>query len=423
MTTGPRPSGVWHVGKRLARRVARRLSSDGAKTAGQVRGAFTREAVAALQALPATQEPPLLLGFYPRFTTNPYQALLYSRVRDAGIVAVGISRPEMIGELTALQRAGQATVLHLHWLHLILRDVTSAFEGERAIAELLGLLDEYRDAGGSTVWTVHNILPHEARDEALEARLASEVARRADVIHVLAEGTPDHVAPYFHLPPERLLHVPHPSYAGVYPDHVSASEARARLGLGPEEVVYLVLGGIRAYKGLPELLDAWISLPPDGARRLVIAGAPLDEPGITALLERAAALPNVLVDARKIPADEIQVFLRAADVAVLPYRRALNSGALMLALTFGVPVVVPSDGGLAEIVDPSFAVTFDSRHEDGLRDALVEARRLLGPTAKAATLAAAARYDPAELSRRFAEGLRERLASRAATTEVRPPGD
>jgi len=83
----------------------------------------------------------------------------------------------------------------------------------------------------------------------------------------------------------------------------------------------------------------------------------------------------------------------------------------MLALTFGVPVVVPSDGGLAEIVDPSFAVTFDSRREDGLRDALVEARRLLGPTAKAAALAAAASYDPAELSRRFAEGLRERLGA------------
>jgi glycosyltransferase involved in cell wall biosynthesis len=240
---------------------------------------------------------------------------------------------------------------------------------------------------------------------------------------VLAEGTPSQVAPHFQLPSERLLHVPHPSYAGVYADHVSPAEARHRLGLASDAVVYLVIGGIRAYKGLPELLDAWTALPTDGRRRLVIAGAPIDEPGIPELLSRAADLPDVLVDARKLPADEIQVFLRAADVAVLPYRRALNSGALMLALTFGVPVVVPRGSGLAEIVDPAFAVTFESNRQDGLATALLEAVRLVGPTAKAAALAAGQRYDPAELSRRFAAGLRERLPSPSAVADLSARGD
>ena len=378
--------------------------------------------MAALGAVSATPGKPLLLGYYPAFTTNPYQALLYGEAPGAGIAAVGIRRAETIAELTDLQRRGLDTVLHLHWLHLVLRDAGSSAAAEHAIAAFLALLDEHREAGGRIVWTVHNVLPHEARDEALEARLAAEVARRADVIHVLAEGTPSLVAQYFQLPRERLLQVPHPSYAGVYADDISRSEARRRLGLAPNATVYLVLGGIRAYKGLPELLDAWATLPADGRRRLVIAGAPLDEPGIPELLSRAAAMPGVLVDARKIPGDEIQVFLRAADVAVLPYRRALNSGALMLALTFGVPVVVPRGSGLAEIVDPAFAVTFDPNREDGLASALLEAGRLAGPTATAAALAAAERYDPAELSRRFAARLRERLASPGADAHVRAPG-
>lgn len=399
------------------RRVARRLSPGRTNARRQERGAFTKEAVTALRAVSATHAKPLLLGYYPAFTTNPYQALLYGQVPGAGMAPVGIRRAETIAELTDLQRRGLETVLHLHWLHLVLRDARSSAAAEHAIAAFLDLLDQYREAGGRIVWTVHNILPHEAREEAHEARLAAEVARRADVIHVLAKATPSQVAPYFQLPPERLLHVPHPSYAGVYPDQVSPAEARHRLGLATDDVVYLVIGAIRAYKGLSELLDAWTALPPDGRRRLVIAGAPIDEPGIPELLSRAVVVPGVLLDARKLPADELQVFLRAADVAVLPYRRALNSGALMLALTFGVPVVVPRGGGLAEIVDPAFAVTFDS-NLDGLKDALLEAGRLVGPTARAAALAAAERYDPAELSRRFAAGLRERLASPGALAGV-----
>jgi glycosyltransferase involved in cell wall biosynthesis len=278
------------------------------------------------------------------------------------------------------------------------------------------MLDAFRATGAPLLWTVHNILPHEARFEALEASLAAEVAQRADVIHVMAERTPEHVAPYFELPRDRLLHVPHPSYAGAYEDHVSRLEARHQLGLLPDQVVFLVLGAIRAYKGLEELVDAWTGLAPaEPPGILVVAGDPSEDPDVASLLARTAVLPDVLVDARKIPADEMQHFLRAADVAVLPYRRALNSGALMLALTFGLPVVVPADGALAEIVDPSYAVTFAAGDREDLAAALTAARRLVGPAATAAALAAAARHDPAEVSTRFALGLRERLAAR------RPP--
>jgi beta-1,4-mannosyltransferase len=382
-------------------------------------GAFTEEAVESVRAASATHPEPLLLGYYPAFTTNPYQALLYGRVREEGIAPVGIRRAETIAELTELQRAGLDTVLHVHWLHLVLRDAGSA--PERAAAAFLGLLDAHLDAGGRVAWTVHNVLPHEARDETHEARLAAEVAKRADVIHVLAAGTPELVAPHFELPRDRLLHVPHPSYAGAYADHVSPLEARSQLGLAPDDLVYLVLGGIRAYKGIEELLDAWVSLPPDGRRRLVIAGAPSDEPGVDDLVTRAAVMPDTIVDARKLPADQIQVFLRAADIAVLPYRRALNSGALMLALTFGVPVVVPAGSGLAEVVDPSFAVTFEPGKGAGLAGALMDAQGLVTPAARAAAAAVADRFNPAELSRRFAEGLRELLARDGSSSEVRQP--
>lgn len=376
------------------------------------RGEFTTEAAAGLRALAGGGVTPILLGYYPRFVTNPYQSLLYTAVREHGIAPVPIWNVETIPELEALQASGISTVLHLHWLHLVLRDAESQREAERLVRQFLERIDRYLASGGRLVWTVHNILPHDTRFEATETRLSAEVAARSAVIHVLAAGTRDHVGTLYDLPADRILHVPHPSYRGAYEDHVSRLDARHELGLMPDELVLAVVGVIRPYKGLDELLDAWSAVEIDGPRRLLIAGAPTDQPGVERIIERAALDPRVLIDARKIPADEIQLFLRAADVAVLPYRRSLNSGALLLALTFGLPVIVPSGGGLAEAVDPSFSRTFDVDDPASLVEALRRAPALATATAAKAAARAGAALDPAELSHRFASGLREHLEGR-----------
>ena len=373
------------------------------------RGAFTTEATAALRAMAGASTAPMVVGYYPRFVTNPYQALLYAAVREHGLAPVPLREPEQIRELAALQASGIDTVLHLHWLHLVLRDASSKRDADRLARTFLERLDRYLALGGRLAWTVHNILPHDARYEGTESTLSAGIAARSHVIHVLAAGTRDYVAPLYDLPADRILHVPHPSYRGAYQDHVSRLDARHELGLMPDELVLAVVGVIRPYKGLDELLDAWDQVDLDGPRRLVIAGAPTEQPGVERLIERAAVDPRVLIDARKVPADEIQLYLRSADVAVLPYRRSLNSGALMLALTFGVPVIVPAGGGLAELVEPSFARTFDSGDPASLVEALRRAPELATPEAALAAEAAADALDPMLLSHRFATGLRELL--------------
>jgi beta-1,4-mannosyltransferase len=374
-----------------------------------VRGDLTRDAAAGMRALSGSELEPLVLAVYPSFFTNPYQALLYRNCRELGIAPIRVRREDQLEEVLELRKARLPLGLHLHWLHLVMKDADTARDARRLADAFLGRLDQHRRAGGPLIWTVHNILPHEARFETEEARLCGEVAARADVVHVLNERTPDLVAPYFQLPMDRLLHVPHMSYAGAYEDHVSPADARHELGLMPDEVVHLVLGSIRPYKGLPELLDAWEAMPPDAPRRLVIAGAPTEESGVADLLERAALMPGVLLDARKIPAPDMQVFLRAADLAVLPYRRPLNSGALLLALTFGLPAVVPAGSGLTDVVEPAFGRSFDADAPDGLTSALLDAESLRTDEARAAARAAADAVRPEVISRRFATGVRAML--------------
>jgi glycosyltransferase involved in cell wall biosynthesis len=384
---------------------------------GQVRGydfeagELTEAAVKALRALDAAGHEPILLGYHPVARMNPYHALLYQAVWASGIAALPVVREERIPELTSLAATGVTTVLHLHWLNQVLAEAGTTKEAQRRRRDFLARVDAFRNGGGRLVWTVHNILPHGARFEDEEARLSSDIVERADVIHVLAGGTAGYVEPWFHVDPAKVLHVPHPSYTGAYEDHVSREQARHELGIWPDETVHVVAGAIRPYKGLTDLLDAWDLLGRDGRpRRLLIAGAPSEEPGIVQLLERAAVHPSVLLHARKIPAGEMQLFLRAADIAVLPYVRSLNSGALMLALTFGLPAVVPEGGGLAEVVDERTSVTFRPGDADSLAEAMRASAALVSPEGRAAAQELVDRHAPGPLSERFATGLRDRLA-------------
>jgi glycosyltransferase involved in cell wall biosynthesis len=370
-------------------------------------GDFTREAVRAMRAIEAAGLDPIVLGYHPIARMNPFHGILYRDARRAGIGAIQIIREETIPELGELARLGFTSVLHLHWLNQVLANCGSAKDATREREAFIGRLDRFRDAGGRLAWTVHNILPHATRFEQEEARLSQDVVDRCDAVHVMAAGTTGLVAPWYSIPPERTLHVPHPSYLGAYEDVISRDQARHELGIWPDEIVYVLLGTIRPYKGLRELLDAWPAVRAgDPRRRLVIAGAASDEPGVAELLEQAVLDPGVLLVEGYVEPADVQVFLRAADIAVLPYVRALNSGALMLAITFGLPVMVPAGGGLAEITDERFARTFAPEDPGSLIAALRDVEPLLAPSARDAAVEVAASVAPGPVSERFGRGLR-----------------
>jgi glycosyltransferase involved in cell wall biosynthesis len=119
---------------------------------------------------------------------------------------------------------------------------------------------------------------------------------------------------------------------------------------------------------------------------------------------------DIVLDARRIPADELSIPLRASDVVVLPHRESLNSGALLLALSFGRPVVAAASAGVTETVAEDAAITFEAGDRGALIEALIAADRLMTPEAQEAALATARRFDPDEISRAFAKAVRERLA-------------
>jgi glycosyltransferase involved in cell wall biosynthesis len=345
---------------------------------------------------------------------NPYQALLYSRTWRHGIATVPLYHLDDLDDLVAVaSAAGARVVLHLHWTNRILEDSPNESTAKATLAKFVARLDRFVAAGGSVVWTVHNTLPHDARMPALEAALQQAIVDRATMVHVLSANTPQAVAEWFSIPADRVLHVPHPNYIGAYTDVISPEAARWELNIPGDDTVYGLFGAIKPYKGLEHLIDAFdAALQRDpGRRRLLVAGGPDDDPQTEAFLRRCVLHPFVALHARKIPGDEMQVFLRAADIAVLPYLRSLNSGVLMLALSFGLPVVAPAVGAIAEIVTPDIGRTFVPGDRDSLVAALISADELRSAEAREAAVRAARQYDPARLSDQFSRGLAERVRS------------
>jgi beta-1,4-mannosyltransferase len=363
------------------------------------------DAVQAVQYLEAKGHGrPVLMAYNPVARVNPYTALLYSRLWDHGIAPVPVMRLADLAALLPLLSSGVRIMLHLQWTSDVLRDAETEAEAKDKAGAFVGLLDAFLGAGGRLVWTVHNGLPHDCRFPPIEAAIEQAVADRARLVHVLSWGTVDAVAQWFTIEPAKAVRIPHPHYLGSYQDVVPRDQARYDLGLLPDEIVYAFVGAIKPYKGLDLLLDAFDAVCGRGGppRRLLVAGRASGDQHTQAVLDRCLLHPQVVLRQHPVPDGEMQFYLRAADIAVLPYRRSLNSGVLLLALSFGLPVVAPASPATAEITTADMARTFRPDDPRALTQALAAADELLTPAARDAALRIAQRYDRREIAEQFA---------------------
>jgi glycosyltransferase involved in cell wall biosynthesis len=376
------------------------------------------EPLLARQEEPLSAPPPATLGFFPDYRRgNPYQAMLYADLpaHDATVVPVDARK-----SIVPRDSGGRLDhyVFHLHWTSPLLQSEPGPFGAELSLRRFRQRIEDFHDRGGRLVWTIHNVLPHECPNRAAEIDLCRFLAARADLVHVMGANTARIVAPLYELDPDRTVVIPHSSYLGVYPDVVSREEARLRLQLREHEIALLVLGGIRPYKGLSLLLDVFDELSRSDPRlRLLVVGQPANDAECARWRERCEQHPRIMAHFSHAPDTEVQIWCRAADLAVLPYVSILNSGSFQLALTFDLPVVGARDGLLADLLDPAYSEPFTPGSAADLRRALEAAvSRLVGrPEVRRAARAAAHRYPPSVMAHDFTDAVLPLFAKRASS--------
>jgi glycosyltransferase involved in cell wall biosynthesis len=260
------------------------------------------------------------------------------------------------------RRDADADVLHFQWL------TAPGFDAR--------LLPPLRPR----VMTAHYILPPRASRR--QVRAARRVFGAMDAVVAHSEHSAHRLREEVGLPGDRVRVIPHGAfdYLTKLPEEKPLPEELR----GAEGPVVLSFGLLRPYKGLENLLEAFVEIP---NVELWIVGNP--RMSVEPLHELAALTgARVRILARFVEDAEIPAIFRAADVVVLPYLDAEHSGVLYTGLAFGKPLVLSAVGGFPEVAEAGAARLVEPGDTRALAAALTE---LTGDAAARGELAAAAR--------------------------------
>lgn len=171
-----------------------------------------------------------------------------------------------------------------------------------------------------------------------------------------------------------------------------------------EGVKLLFFGNISRYKGLDLLVEALEKLYSQGVDgiKLTIAGKGED----WAVCEPLIKTPEMYnLQVRFIDNAEIPGLFSSHHFLVLPYRDATQSGPLMIAANYGLPIMAPSYGCFTELYTKDSAILYED-----LSDALIRLSKLSQNEYEAMRSAAsrlAERCSPVTVAGRYAEYFKE----------------
>lgn len=296
---------------------------------------------------------------------NSYQAnLSYSLSKEGVDVYFSGSVPKSI------IKHWRPDILHIHWTNPFMI-ANSRFgtivESTRFICELL-LLKLF---GIKIIWTVHNIVDHEGKFKSTELFFTKILTMLSNKLIVHCPWAEREVIKYYKS--SSITVIPHGNYIDQYKNIISRSQAREKLKLSEEDKVFLYFGQIRFYKGIPELIDTFKMLKDDKAK-LLIVGKPLDDMNMNNYKDD----DRIKTILEFIPDDDIQIYMNAADIVVLPFKNILTSGSAILSMSFGKPIIAPAIGCITDILDDkgSFLYTEENLF-DAMQNALNKDRDIL----------------------------------------------
>ena len=228
----------------------------------------------------------------------------------------------------------------------------------------------YKVLGKRIVLTLHNVNAgrRDSRDTRLNRLTLRIQYRLADHIFVHTEKMKRELMEDFDAQGGQVTVIPFGINNAVPNTTLTPAGARQRLGIGDGRKTILFFGNITPYKGLEYLIAAFQRvLDRCEDYRLIIAGRPDNCERYWTMIRDAiredVQAGRILLRADFVPDDETEIYFKAADVLVLPYKHVYQSGVLFLGYSFGLPVLAADVGSLRdEIVDGKTGFIF--RPED-----------------------------------------------------------
>jgi glycosyltransferase involved in cell wall biosynthesis len=273
---------------------------------------------------------------------NPYTYLLYDAMSRRGDVEIS---EFSVG--AAIK--GRYDVLHVHWPEGLLNKGGVARQIASAVA--LGLLLAWvRVSNHGVVWTVHNFRPHRVNaSRAARAIVSIALAQTVSgLIYLSDESRAQHRQMHRWVSRRSSVVIPIGTLVSEYVPSETREGVRGQLGVGEDVCLFAFVGRMEPYKGAHKLLELFVSRDLGSDAALLLAGRiPPGQYGED--LRAQARHAGAIMEDGWLSNSRMAELLSAADVAVYPYERILNSASVFLPIEFGTVVVAPAAGSIPEM--------------------------------------------------------------------------
>lgn len=232
-------------------------------------------------------------------------------------------------------------------------------------APSLGYVARHMKSGCKVVSVLDNVIPHE--QHFFDRPFTKYFLGRQSGYVVLCNAVGRDLLSI--KPDARYVEIPHPLY-GQFGEKIPGHQARKIIGVPENLKTLLFFGLIREYKGLDILIKAFDML--DDSYALVIAGEPYGSfDKYAALIENSPNRARIFTNTNYIKDSQVSSYFSAADVCVLPYRSATQSGISNISFYYDLPLITTNVGGLKEMIaDKGLGLVVDEITSESVADSI-----------------------------------------------------
>lgn len=226
--------------------------------------------------------------------------------------------------------------------------------------------------GIKIVLICHNVKPHENR--IFDKYLSTIIFKNIDLAVVHASTEENILINEFNFSKKNVLKLFHPEYDFFRSKQIKR-ELRDKLKIPNDTFTLLFFGYVRHYKGLDILFNALKYLYSKLKNfHLVVAGEFWEDlETYTKILSQDNMSDRVTIIDEYIDDCEVGNYFDIADLTVLPYRSATQSGIINIATDFNKPCLISKAGGLIDLdVDDSLISLYHPNTATVLAESIYE---------------------------------------------------
>jgi len=208
----------------------------------------------------------------------------------------------------------------------------------------MGIISRVLNKKTTQIAILHNVIPHEKRF--FDMPFNKFFLKQTDGFVVMSDAV---LTDLISLKPNaKYIRIDHPVYTH-FGDKLDQNDALNKLKIPTTKNTLLFFGLIRDYKGLDVLIHAMSQL--DDSFQLIIAGEVYGSfDNYQQIIDESKLNERIHIYNHYISDADVSLYFSAADVCLLPYKSATQSGITAISNHFTLPIIATDVGGLKETI-------------------------------------------------------------------------